>query len=128
MKISLGRIIILVTEYDEALKFYEDNLGAKIISDSTSPNGKRYLHIGFEDGPIGIWFLKAETPEQKEQVGRQTGGTPAMVFYTSDLDKLYQTLMRNSVKIVKAPVEEESFSYFHFLDLYGNEIVLVQLT
>ena len=127
MKISLGRIILLVNDYDKALKFYEENLDAKILSDSPSKSGKRYLHIGFEGGNSGIWFLKAETPEQQEHVGRQTGGTPSMVFYTNDLEELYQRLMRNKVKISKQPVNEEGFSFLHFLDLYGNEIVLVQL-
>jgi len=127
MKISFGRMILLVSDYEKALKFYEENLDAKILSDSVSKTGKRYLHIGFEAGNSGIWFLKAETPEQQAQVGRQTGGTPSMVFYTNDLEELYQRLMRNKVKISKQPVSEDQFSFLHFLDLYGNEIVLVEL-
>jgi len=129
MKISLGRIVLLVRDYDEALRFYETNLGARILSDTISESGKRYLHIRFEEKSVGIWFLKAETPEQLERVGKQTGGMPSMVFYTDDLEEAYKQLLRNKVTISKLPVNENetAFSFLHFLDLYGNEIVLVQL-
>ncbi len=130
MKISLGRIVLLVRDYDEALHFYETNLNAKKITDTISESGKRYLHIRFEDKSFGIWFLKAETPEQLAQVGKQTAAMPSMVFYTDDLVEAYRELLRNQVTISKPPVNEGEgkFSFLHFLDLYGNEIVLVQLT
>ncbi|MBA4145777.1 MAG: hypothetical protein DI538_05855 [Azospira oryzae] len=130
MKISLGRTVLLVRDYDEALHFYETNLNAKKISDTISESGKRYLHIRFEDKAFGIWLLKAETPQQLEQVGKQTASMPALVFYTDDLMEAYRQLLRHKVTISKPPVNggEGEFSFLHFLDLYGNEMVLVQLT
>lgn len=128
MEYTLGRTVLLVNDYDEALRFYEVNLGAKKLFDEVADSGKRYLHIHFKDKASGIWFLKAETEEQQKQVGRQTAGMPAFVFYTDDLVEAYRNLMRNHVNIVKPPVNEGEAAFLHFLDLYGNEIVLVQLT
>ena len=128
MKIGLGRMVLLVKEFEEALKFYQDNLACVKLYDTINEIGKRFLHIGFhKNNNVGLWFLKAETEEQLSRVGNQTGGTPAFVIYTDGLDKIYERLKANKVKIVKEPVESEEFSFLHFLDLYGNEIVLVQL-
>ncbi|MDX5347109.1 MAG: VOC family protein, partial [Hymenobacteraceae bacterium] len=101
MKTSLDRIILLVNDFDEALKFYEHNFDCHIIFDQKTAEGKRFLHIGFpQKYSAGIWFLKAETDEQQERVGNQTGGMPTFVLYTSDLEKQYQRLIRNKVEIV----------------------------
>ena len=64
---------------------------------------------------------------KQAHVGNQTGGMPAFVLYTDHLEKIYQRLKTNEVRIIKEPVISPEFSFLHFLDLYGNEIVLVQL-
>lgn len=129
MKTELGRVVILVNDYDEAFKFYEENLGCKKFFDLTDELGRRYLHIGFNsESTAGVWFLKAETEEQRKHVGNQTAGEPVFVLYTDVLEELAQKFIENNVKVTKPPeVTEDSIS-LNFLDLYGNEIVLVQLT
>lgn len=128
MKTQLGRITILVEDYDEAFKFYEQNLGCKKFFDLTDENGKRYLHVSFNsESPAGIWFLKPETEEQRKRIGSQTSGMPAFVLYTDAFEELLENLIRNNVKITKLPEVTQEYLSVNFLDLYGNEIVLVQL-
>ncbi len=128
MKTELGRIVILVENYDEAFKFYEENLGCKKFFDLTAESGQRFLHICFDsESPAGLWFLEADTEEQKLRIGNQTAGMPVFVLYTDSFEELLESFIQNSIKIVKGPeVTAESMS-LNFLDLYGNEIVLVQL-
>ena len=128
MNTELGRIVILVNDYDEAFEFYEENLGCKKFFDLTDEKGFRYLHIGFNsESTAGVWFLKAETKEQKACVGNQTGGQPVFVLYTDSFEEQLEKLVKNEIKIVGEPaVTPESMS-LNFLDLYGNEIVLVKL-
>ncbi len=127
MEITLGRTIILVHDYNEALKFYEKIFECHVLFDQTDKKGQRLLHIGFnEKERAGIWFIKAEGEEQIQRVGRQTIG-PALVFYTDDFDKMYQRIKLQEVTIKKEPIEAPEFRFMHFNDLYGNEIILVEM-
>lgn len=126
MNIQLGRTIILVKDYDEALQFYQTNFGCKVLFDQDSSFGLRYLHIGFE-GNTGIWLLKAESKKQEELVGKQTGGQPTLVFYTNDINALHNKLVQNGVTIKIPPATNPEYSFFHCADLYGNELAVVEL-
>lgn len=128
MKTELGRVVILVNDYDEAFKFYEENLGCKKFFDLTDEKGQRYLHISFDsESKTGIWFLKAETEDQKTRVGNQTGGTPVFVLYTDSLEELMNNLISHEVKIARGPEISDDSVSLNFFDLYGNEIVIVQM-
>jgi predicted enzyme related to lactoylglutathione lyase len=128
MRTELGRIVILVNDYDEAFKFYEENLGCKKFFDLTDRRDLRYLHIGFNsESTAGIWFLLAETDEEKKRVGNQTAGQPVFVLYTDSFQKIFEKFLENKVKILRDPEVTQEYMSLNFLDLYGNEIVLVQL-
>lgn len=128
MKNYLGRIILLVEDYEPAAAFYERNFGFQKLYDVTTDVGQRFLHMGTDPtDSLGIWFLKAEGKEQQKQIGKQTGGHPAMVIYTTDLEKLHNHLAENGVTIKVAPVKTPDYQFLHCLDLYGNEIVVVEI-
>lgn len=128
MKNYLGRIILLVDDYEKAAAFYETNFGFTRIFDVTTDVGQRFLHMGSDPlDSLGIWFLKAEGKVQKEKIGNQTGGQPTMVIYTTSLKDLHQVLLQNKVKIKTEPVFTPGYSFLHCYDLYGNEIVAVEL-
>ena len=60
MKTKLGRVIILVDDYDKAFEFYEKNFFCKKLFDQTTPQGKRYLHVGFsKDTGVGLWLVNS---------------------------------------------------------------------
>ncbi len=128
MKNTIGRIVLLVHNYDEAAKFYEEALGFQKIFDSTSENGRRYLHMAPSKAEsAGIWLLKAETEEQKNATGKQTQGSPVFVLYTDSFNEMHRKLVQHKVNITKEPQESQDSRFLHFQDLYGNEIILVEL-
>src|SRR5688572_8423431 len=91
LKTSLGRVIILVRDYDQAFEFYQRVFSCRKLFDSLSPGGQRFLHIAFsQDDDIGIWFLKADGPEQESVIGNQTAGQPTLVIYTEKIEKLFE--------------------------------------
>ena len=123
----IGRMILLVKEYEEALSFYVGKLGFQKIYDQTVSDELRYVHIGLpgqED--IGLWMLKAGTGE-KSLVGRQAGGEPLFVLYTDDCKKTYATLRQRGVEFLYEPEDTEGDIHVHFKDVYGNQIVMVEL-
>ncbi len=128
MKNYPGRMILLIEDYEKARSFYENNFGFKKIYDVTTDAGQRFLHMGSDStDKFGIWFLKAESKEQKERIGNQTAGQPTLVIYTTSLDLLNKKLNENQVKIKVPPVLTPEYKFLHCLDLYGNEIVVVEI-
>lgn len=128
MKNHLGRLILLVEDYEPALQFYQKNFEFETLFDITTSVGQRFLHIGTNStNAMGIWFLKAEGKEQKERIGKQTAGQPTLVIYTTSLSELYDKLKHNNVRIKMEPVLTPQYNFFHCYDLYGNEIVVVEL-
>ena len=76
----IGRMILLVKDYEEALSFYVGKLGFEKMYDETVSDELRYVHVGVpgqED--VGLWMLKAGTGE-KSLVGRQAGDEQAALI------------------------------------------------
>jgi len=128
MHTKLGRAIILVDDYDKAFDFYEINFFCKKLFDEISPNGQRLLHIAFShDDSVGVWLLKAEGDEQRKKIGKQTGGQPALVIYTDDVEELYYHVQGNNVRILQPLATARDSKFFHCLDLYDNRLTIVQV-
>lgn len=130
MKVSLGRVILLVEDYDKAFDFYRRNFFCKKLYDATLPDGQRYLHIGFaDDDKVGIWFLKAdENSEQSLRIGDQTAGQPTLVIYTDNCVDLYYYVKANEVEIIEELTETDDSKFFHCRDLYGNRLTVVEIS
>jgi len=128
---TLGRLVVLVRDYDAALAFYRSAFGAQVIFDAPSPSGDRYLHIGFgatRSGAAGtgLWLLRAGE-EDDARVGRQTGGQPLAVFYTPDARAATARVAAAGGEVVRPVATANDATFSHVADLYGNEFVLVEI-
>ena len=134
--ITLGRVVVLVHDYDAAVAFYRAAFGARVLFDTPRPAGGRYLHLGFgapmgsdgcSDAPgVGIWLLQPGA-EGTERVGRQTGGEPLAVFYTPDVRGAVARAEAAGASTVRPLEVADGASFAHVADLYGNVFVLVEL-
>lgn len=126
--LTLGRLVVLVQDYAEALAFYRAAFDARVLFDAPSPTGDRYLHVGFgPEGSAGVWFLRA-SGETASRVGRQTGGEPLAVFYTSDVHAAVARAAAAGAEIVRPIESAGGASFAHVADLYGNVFVLAELS
>jgi catechol 2,3-dioxygenase-like lactoylglutathione lyase family enzyme len=127
MPVRVGRTTLLVRDQDEAARFYRDAFGFQLLHDEVLPNGFRAMHIGPpEQSPVGLWLM----PGADDRVGRQTEGEPFLILYTDDLASDLERLAAIRVHPARGgPIHdpERGESYAHIADLYGNEILLVQL-
>lgn len=124
----LGRVVVLVRDYDEAAAFYRDAFGFETLVDQRVDADRRYLHLGLPGQPgVGVWLLRAEAGAGPERVGRQTGGEPLLVLYTPDCDAFVARFRARGGRVVRAPVDGGGARYAHLLDLYGNEVVVVEV-
>ena len=115
---------IWVKDQDEALKFYRDTLGFKVVSDNaTSMPGYRWLTVAPpQQDEFELVLNLATTPEQLAGVGRQG----IFVFASNDIHADYAALKAKDVKIQNEPRENPWGSDFIFEDLYGNDFDVVQ--
>jgi catechol 2,3-dioxygenase-like lactoylglutathione lyase family enzyme len=123
MALTLGRMTLLVEDQDAAADFYAAAFGFVRLYDQVLPNGFRAVHIGLsDDDGAGLWLMPST-----EAVGRQTAGHPLLVLYTDDLDGDLARLAALGVAPSQGPIREQGSAYVHVPDLYGNDLVLVEL-
>jgi predicted enzyme related to lactoylglutathione lyase len=135
--LTLGRLVVLVEDYDAALSFYQSAFGARVLFDAPAPGGGRYLHVGFGSGEdeandasasgAAIWLLRAGGGDGG-RVGHQTGGEPVAVFYTPDVKAAVERAEAAGAAIVRTLETTDGASFAHVADLYGNVFVLVQMS
>ncbi len=115
---------IWVTDQDEALKFYRDKLGFKVVSDdAASMPGNRWLTVApTNQSNFELVLNLATTPEQKAGVGRQG----IFVLNSSDLQADHAALKAKGVKLQGNINVNPWGSDFIFEDLYGNDFDVVQ--
>ena len=130
---SLGYVALLVHDYDEALAYFTEKLGFRVVEDypSKDRNGqpKRWVLIA----PPGssetkLLLAKASTTEEISRVGNQTGGRVFLFLHTDDFWRDYRSMVARGVKFVRDPRVESYGTVAVFEDLYGNGWDLLQLT
>jgi len=124
---TLAHVTLLVRNYEDALAFFTDALGFRVLEDSPLPAGKRWLVIA-PPGSRGTSLLLAQaaTPEQLPQVGNQAGGRVFLFLHTDDFWRDYRLMQAANVKFLESPRQESYGIVAVFEDLYGNKWDLLQ--
>jgi len=121
MNQRLMHIALVVADYDEAIHWYTQKLGFKLIEDTTLSEVKRWVLIQPPgEGSCQLLLAKAATEEQKSRVGNQTGGRVFLFLHTDDFERDHENLRQQAIAIVRGPSEEEYGKVLVFEDLYGN--------
>jgi catechol 2,3-dioxygenase-like lactoylglutathione lyase family enzyme len=78
---KLGYVALVVREYDEAIAFYTQSLGFRLIADTDLGQGKRWVPVR-PPGSSGTDLLlaRAATDEQASRIGNQTGDASSCFF------------------------------------------------
>lgn len=121
MKQNIAHIALVVENYDEAIKFYTEDLHFKLVEDTELSETKRWVLLA-PQGSEGCCLLlaKAANENQKSRVGNQTGGRVFLFLHTDNFKRDYQNLLDKGIKIVKEPAIEPYGTVAVFADLYGN--------
>lgn len=71
----LATVAIVVHDYDEAVAWYRDRLGLRVVADTDLGGGKRWVVVGPVSGAgARILLAKASGEQQQHRIGDQTGG------------------------------------------------------
>ena len=123
---TLANITIVVRDYDEAIAFFTDALGFRLVEDTAMSGGKRWVVVAPAGGGTGLLLARAATPEQEAAIGNQTGGRVAFFLHTDDFARDYDRMRARGVTFVEQPRHQVYGTVVVFQDLYGNKWDLVQ--
>lgn len=120
MKQKLVHIALVVDDYDEAISFYTKKLNFILVEDTVLSETKRWVIVKPQGSECGLLLAKASNEEQQRHVGNQTGGRVFLFIHTDNLQRDYQNLKNQGIKIVREPTKEVYGTVAVFTDLYGN--------
>jgi uncharacterized glyoxalase superfamily protein PhnB len=127
LKQKLAHIALLVNDYDEAIDFYTKKLHFDLIEDTQLSETKRWVIIAPNGSKeCSLLLAKASSDEQKSRVGNQTGGRVFLFLNTDNLDRDYQNIIDQGIKIIREPSSEVYGKVLVFEDLYGNHWDLIE--
>ena len=124
----LGLVSVVVRDYDEAIAFYVDKLGFRLVEDTCQPaQSKRWVVVS----PPGakescILLARASNDRQTTRVGDQTGGRVFLFLFTDDFWRDFNAYKARGVSFVREPKTEAYGTVAVFEDLHGNQWDLVQ--
>ena len=108
-------------DYDEAIKFYTEQLHFTLIEETILSHTKRWILVAPKgSAKCCLLLTKAENEEQLSRAGNQTGGRVFLFLHTDNFNRDHQNQIDKKIKIVREPSYEEYGTVAVFEDLYGN--------
>jgi len=128
MRKQIGAVTLLVRDYAEAIRFYVDAMGFRVVADTVISADKRWVLVAPPGSQTPCLLLaKASTAEQQRYVGNQTGGRVFLFLHTDDCRRDYAEMQARGIRFCESPREEGYGTVAVFEDLYGNRWDLLQL-
>lgn len=119
-------VTLLVTDQDEALRFYTRVLGFEKRSDCLRINGRRWLTVAPAGQGQEIALVQVESAEGIGSVGKQVAEHSLFVLQSDDLDSDVSILSARGVVFIAPLAQGAGGRTARFVDLYGNIICLVE--
>jgi catechol 2,3-dioxygenase-like lactoylglutathione lyase family enzyme len=127
MSRALAHVTLLVREYDEAIRFFTERLGFRLLEDTALGEGKRWILVSPSQEPSACLLLaRASTPEQLSCVGRQAGDRVFLFLHTDNFNRDHARMRASGVRFLEDPREEAYGTLAVFEDLYGNKWDLLE--
>jgi catechol 2,3-dioxygenase-like lactoylglutathione lyase family enzyme len=124
---SIALLTLVVRNYDEALEFYTQKLGFRLLQDTPLPDNKRWLLVAPPDSRgAALLLAEADTPEQSLAIGNQSGGRVFLFLHTDDFWRDYKAYQSRGVRFLESPRQESYGTVAVFEDLYGNKWDLLE--
>ncbi|MEQ8749463.1 MAG: VOC family protein [Amphiplicatus sp.] len=122
----LALVTLVVGDYDEAIRWYADRLGFRLVEDSSLGGGKRWVVVAPPGGGTGLLLAKGIGETQTAAIGAQTDGRVAFFLHTDDFARDHAAMAAKGVKFLEAPRDEPYGKVAVFEDLYGNKWDLIE--
>jgi len=127
MSSKIGLVTVLVRDYDEAIDYYVNKMGFRVVEDTKMSETSRFVIIE----PTGstasqLLLAQAVTEQELAAVGNQAGGRVFLFLNTDDFYRDYNAMKEKGVTFLETPREEVYATVVVLQDLYGNKWDLLQ--
>src|SRR3954470_11411618 len=109
MRQSIGKMALVVRDYDEAIAFYVGTLGFTLVEDTyIEAQDKRWVVVA----PPGssesrLLLARAVGEEQSSRIGNQTGGRVFLFLHHDDFWRDYRSYKERGIVFVREPKQAE---------------------
>ena len=120
----LEQVALIVTDYDQAIRFFVDALGFELVEDSPSVTSdgraKRWVVVRPPGATNGLLLAQADGERQSGAVGNQFAGRVGLFLRVEDFAATYARLRTKGVEFVTEPRHEPYGQVAVFKDVSGN--------
>ncbi|MFF2797113.1 VOC family protein [Lysinibacillus xylanilyticus] len=121
---KVGQIMLYVNNQNESKEFWTEKVGFSVISEQDNGQGMKWIEISpTEEAEIKIILHNKELIAKMQP--ELNLGTPSLMFFTEDIDKLYNDLLNKKV-IVGEMVNMPSGRVFNFADNENNYFAVME--
>jgi catechol 2,3-dioxygenase-like lactoylglutathione lyase family enzyme len=125
---KLASATIVVRDYEEAIRYFVDQLGFILLEDTLLGEGKRWVLVTPSESSASFVLAKAVSQEQELHIGNQTGGRVSFFLRTDQFWVDYKRMLSKGIEFMEEPRQEDYGTVVVFKDLYGNKWDLIETT
>jgi catechol 2,3-dioxygenase-like lactoylglutathione lyase family enzyme len=127
MKQHIAAVTLLVPDYDKAIAYYVGKLGFKLIEDTALSATKRWVVVAPPgNGETGLLLAQADSPNQRQAIGNQSGGRVFLILKTDDFDRDFARFKKAGIEFLEEPRKEAYGKVVVFRDAFGNKWDLIE--
>jgi catechol 2,3-dioxygenase-like lactoylglutathione lyase family enzyme len=127
MKQHISVVALLVPDYDKAIAYYVGRLGFRLVEDTPLSSTKRWVVVAPPgSSETGLLLAQADSQDQREAIGNQTGGRVFLILKTDGFDRDYARYKRAGIEFLEEPRMETYGKVVVFRDIFGNKWDLIE--
>lgn len=120
----LEQFALIVTDYQQAIRFFVDVLDFELVEDSPSATNdvrpKRWVVVRPPGATSALLLAQADGERQSGAVGNQFAGRVGLFLRVEDFAAAYASLRKKGVEFVTEPRHEPYGQVAVFKDVAGN--------
>ncbi|KEO82411.1 VOC family protein [Tumebacillus flagellatus] len=120
---KLGQVMLYVANQEESLKFWTEKAGFQVVADETSGPMRWIEIVPAADAATSLVLHNKELIAKMQP--ELNLSTPSLLFYSNDLDRLYQDFKDKGVTVGDL-VSMPSRRVFNFADNEGNYFAVAE--
>jgi catechol 2,3-dioxygenase-like lactoylglutathione lyase family enzyme len=129
MDLKLSHVFIQVHDHEEALKFYRDVLGFKVVTDVVFDGVNRWLTVSPPEQPdVQIMLEKVgmgRPSSDQEPLAHllAKGSLSGPIFRTADAGAAFEKIRQSGAEVMQEPIDQPyGVRDFAFRDPSGNQL------